>query len=266
MIAIIDTDSIVYIAAWHNREEQDAVNWLCSVDNIVNTMLMLTGATGYYGVFSDLSSFRYDRYRFKPYKGNRPEKEPWFRERETIIKEYLCRQWGFFKVLDLEADDVVCWLAEMAATDGKDYVVCSPDKDLKQIPGVHYDYSKDIKCTVTPEEADYHFWMQMLTGDETDNIAGVPGIGEKKASEILKNIQMIERRHFVENAYYRYFGSYYGGIIFAETYDTVRLMHEHHVYYGQYKPYLMDCVSCYRGYTASLKAPASAESAIALFG
>jgi DNA polymerase-1 len=63
------------------------------------------------------------------------------------------------------------------------------------IPGKHYNWmlqrlGKVIReariYNVSLEEADRFFWTQLLVGDTTDNIKGVPGIGPKKAEALLR--------------------------------------------------------------------------------
>lgn len=86
-----------------------------------------------------------------------------------------------------EADDLMRIWAEQAREAGDDYVICSIDKDLKCIPGKHYLMHKDKKhlITVSKEEALRHYYEQLLKGDPTDNIPGVPRVGDVKATKIL---------------------------------------------------------------------------------
>lgn len=86
-----------------------------------------------------------------------------------------------------EADDLMRIWAKEAAAAGDDYIICSIDKDLKCIPGKHYLMHKDKKHTiiVSPEEALRHYYEQMLKGDPTDNIPGVPKVGDIKATKLL---------------------------------------------------------------------------------
>lgn len=83
----------------------------------------------------------------------------------------------------IEADDVL----GIALTDDPEAVLASVDKDLCQISGRHYDWGKELKFYVKPEDALYFFHLQCLTGDATDNIPGVPGLGPKKAVALLKD-------------------------------------------------------------------------------
>jgi 5'-3' exonuclease len=84
-----------------------------------------------------------------------------------------------------EADDLIRMWAVQAREAGDDYIICSIDKDLKCIPGKHYNMKHDRLYEVTEAEAMRHYYEQMLKGDPTDNIPGVPRVGEVKASRIL---------------------------------------------------------------------------------
>lgn len=87
----------------------------------------------------------------------------------------------------LEADDVVGILATHPKLIPGEKIVVSPDKDLRQIPGVHFnpDRPDDGLFEVTSAQAEKQLWMQTLTGDSTDNFSGIPGIGPKRAEAIL---------------------------------------------------------------------------------
>jgi DNA polymerase-1 len=91
----------------------------------------------------------------------------------------------------LEADDVMGimstgpLLKELGTP-----VIISIDKDLKQIPGKLYNPNKDTKIrTVTQEEADYTFYLQVLMGDPADGYKGIPGVGIKTAEKILHEVE-----------------------------------------------------------------------------
>jgi len=85
----------------------------------------------------------------------------------------------------MEADDLIRIWAEEARAKDIDYVICSIDKDLKCIPGQHYSMKVKKLFTISEKEAIRHYYCQLLKGDPTDNVLGVPRVGEVKAERIL---------------------------------------------------------------------------------
>ena len=77
---------------------------------------------------------------------------------------------------ELEADDAL----GIYATKEQGHIICSPDKDMRQIPGDLYDLSTGV-ITITKEEGDRWHLIQALAGDQTDGYSGVPGFGIKRA-------------------------------------------------------------------------------------
>jgi 5'-3' exonuclease len=86
----------------------------------------------------------------------------------------------------MEADDLLRIFQQEAIGVGDNYVICSIDKDLKCIPGRHYLMHKNEFLNVSEEEAIRFFYEQLLKGDSTDNIKGIPGVGEVKARRYLE--------------------------------------------------------------------------------
>ncbi len=94
-----------------------------------------------------------------------------------------------------EADDIIATYARQAEAVGADVTIISSDKDLMQLvtSNVHmYDSMKDRQISI-PEVIEK--WgvppekmidLQSLTGDSTDNVPGVPGIGPKTAAQLLE--------------------------------------------------------------------------------
>ena len=79
----------------------------------------------------------------------------------------------------LEADDLLGILGSSDANT----VIWSADKDLLTIPAYHLIDGRVVE--IDKEEADYHFYVQSLTGDATDNYKGCPTVGAVKAERIL---------------------------------------------------------------------------------
>ena len=82
----------------------------------------------------------------------------------------------------LEADDSL----GMDATKypEEDTIIVSPDKDMRQIPGVLWNLTDDVQ-EITKEDGDRWHLMQALAGDPTDGYPGCPGIGMKRAADLL---------------------------------------------------------------------------------
>jgi hypothetical protein len=66
------------------------------------------------------------------------------------------------------------------------------DKDLDQLQGWHYNPVKDERYYVDEFTAYHAFCTQLLTGDRTDNIPCLAGIGPKKAQKVLEDAKTKE--------------------------------------------------------------------------
>ena len=125
--------------------------------------------------FSDSKNFRKKIY--PDYKGHRNRKKPCGYRR--VINELS----AFYKVVridELEADDAM----GIFATHEPGNIIVSPDKDMRQIPGKLYDLKETVD--ITEEEGMRWHLVQTLAGDQTDGYSGVPGIGVKRAIDLLE--------------------------------------------------------------------------------
>ena len=115
------------------------------------------------------------------------------------------------EVPKVEADDVIGTLAKQAESDGADVVIVSPDKDFKQLLSEKVSIYKPAKGDqdfeiLTGEtfrdeyELDPVQFIDMLAlmGDDSDNIPGVYGIGEKTAQKLLREYDSVE--NLIEHA------------------------------------------------------------------
>ena len=213
-IALIDGDSLIYYEMGKPTLEE-ALN---SLDGRINQMIQQTGATKYAGFLTQGRCFRYAAAKTKPYKGNRK-----YGDKPIIfpaIKEYLRQEWGFTSIPELEADDLVSIYHDPLNT-----VICSPDKDvLYQNKGIHYNYGKAEIVVVDENEATTFLWKQMLMGDSTDGITGIPKVGEKTADTWLKDVTTTNMPTFVLNKYIEKFGDHEGISKFAETFKLVYIL------------------------------------------
>ena len=125
--------------------------------------------------FSDSQNFR--KKILPAYKGHRNRKKPCGYKR---VIEDLKNDYQVIIMPTLEADDAM----GIHATMHPGQVICSPDKDMRQIPGDLYDMDK--LSTVRKEEGMQWWYIQTLAGDQTDGYSGVPGIGIKKATTLFE--------------------------------------------------------------------------------
>jgi hypothetical protein len=213
-LALIDGDSLIYYEMGKATLEEA----LQSLDGRINQMFNQTGATKYAGFLTAGKCFRYAAAKTKPYKGNRK-----YSAKPIIfpaIKEYLRQKWGFTSIPELEADDLVSVYHDPLNT-----VICSPDKDvLYQNKGIHYNYGKAEIVVVDENEATTFLWKQMLMGDSTDGITGIPKVGEKTADTWLKDVTTTNMPTFVLNKYIEKFGDHEGISKFAETFKLVYIL------------------------------------------
>jgi|10_taG_2_1085330.scaffolds.fasta_scaffold00153_23 DNA polymerase-1 len=85
----------------------------------------------------------------------------------------------------LEADDILGILSTHKTLIPGKKVICTVDKDLRQIPGYFYNPMKGEVEHISAKEANYQFYKQCLTGDTVDGFYGCPGMGPKTAEKIL---------------------------------------------------------------------------------
>lgn len=154
-------------------------------------------------------TFRHEMYA--EYKGTRKQMPEELREQVPVMKKVL-RAMGI-KIIEqagLEADDLLGTIAKRSAKQGLEVSVISGDRDLLQLA------EEDIKIRIpktkrgTTEIEDYNakdvlekyqvtprqfIELKALMGDASDNIPGVPGIGEKTATKLIVEYGDIENAY-----------------------------------------------------------------------
>ena len=126
--------------------------------------------------FSDAVNFRKEI--LPSYKGHRNRKKPCGYKR--VINK-LAETNEVIIMPTLEADDAM----GIYATKNPGATICSPDKDMRQIPGNLYNMEDFTSIT----ESDGKKWhlVQSLSGDQTDGYSGLPGIGVKRATTLFES-------------------------------------------------------------------------------
>lgn len=179
-LTLIDGDWVAYTAAyWAEKEGYDALFDRLSYDIRCYTP---ASADSILCVFSDSRTNNYRRDSWPIYKINRDDKEaPQFL---NDSKKYLEDNYPSRTVLRLEADDLI----GLAVSKGVASAV-SIDKDMRTIPGWHWNPNKEDDMTyVTQADAYRNFCKQLVMGDSTDNIFGMVGKG---AAHFEKNIAIL---------------------------------------------------------------------------
>lgn len=129
---------------------------------------------------SGVGNYRHGIATRASYKGNRAGAVPPTHLR--AIRNHMVSKWGASLSQGEEADDML----GIAMTQFPGSVLCSIDKDLLQLAGRHYNFVTKEEMTVSPKEAVLNFYSQVLSGDSTDNIPGLSGIGPVKARKALE--------------------------------------------------------------------------------
>lgn len=149
-------------------------------------------------------TFRHDVY--KEYKAGRLKTPPELLSQIPLLHDVLdAMNIAVLEVPQYEADDIIGTVAARAGNDGIDTLVISGDKDELQLIGPHVNvlinkrgmsefdlYDIDAmreRYNLTPEQ---FIDLKGLMGDSSDNIPGVPGIGEKKGIALLEQYGTLE--------------------------------------------------------------------------
>lgn len=143
---------------------------------------------------------------FEDYKANRPATPDDLRPQFPVLKDLLkAMRIKIYEIDGYEADDLIGSIAEAAEQSGLNSIIITGDRDALQLvspltrvrltkKGIseldEYDEGKVWdRYGVTPRQ---YTDFKGLTGDASDNVPGVPGIGEKTASRLLKEYGSLE--------------------------------------------------------------------------
>lgn len=200
------------------------------VDDRINQIIESTGSDSFSLYLTNSSSnFRIELATIKPYKGHRKQDKPYH---WAAIRQHLIDNWDAEVQYGIEADDRLgieqlkdwkeSWVYK--EWEGKpisylppencNTIICSRDKDLNMIPGWHYVWpcgnQKEQHWFQDEVQALRSFYKQLLTGDSTDNILGLYGVGDN--SSLVKRLEDIDQEslmfQIVYKAYQDRFGSY----------------------------------------------------------
>jgi len=186
-IALVDADFLVYRIGFSTEDEPVGIAKARLTEWLEDFIYVNLKADEYKAWITGKSNYRYDIAKTVPYKGNR--KDAVKPKHYDALREHLVKRHDAILTVGEEADDTVaiestklldeCWIVHV-------------DKDLDQLQGWHYNPVKDERYHVNDYTAYHAFCTQLLTGDRTDNIPCLAGIGPKKAEKALKDAKTKE--------------------------------------------------------------------------
>lgn len=176
--ALIDGDISAFRCAAVSEDTDEEI-CILRLDKQIRDILYSIDAGSYEIYLTGSNNFRKEIY--PEYKANRKDKPlpKWL----NACREYLVTNWNARVTDGCEADDI------LGCKQTEETVICSIDKDLLQIPGRHFNFVKMEEFFQTEFGGLKHFYEQLLKGDRSDNVPGVAGIGEKKASRLLEGCE-----------------------------------------------------------------------------
>jgi DNA polymerase I len=171
----------------------------------------------YLGIAFDVSTDTHRKDKFEAYKANRRPMPDDLRPQLPFIRQVVeAFRIPLLELPKYEADDVLGTLSKRAAEQGFEVVLVSPDKDLMQLVGEHvlqYHTGRDRLYDVAGVTEDFGVPPEKvvdvlaLMGDTSDNVPGVPGIGEKGARQLIAEYgsldALLERAGEVSRKAYR---------------------------------------------------------------
>lgn len=226
IVSIWDADFIPYYVCHNkkldngeveNKSLQDCKNL---VDQFIGNVNLAINADQFLIVLTVGKCFRYQVY--PEYKANRKygNKPKWFDE----IKEYLITHYKATYNTKYEADDLVCIYKNKLSKEGYDCYLVSPDKDILNLEGKHYNPRENQWVNSKKELSERWKWYQMIIGDSIDGLPGIKGIGEKGANKLLDEQDITQYRNIIFNKYCEVYGEEHGIEMFFKMYKCLTMV------------------------------------------
>lgn len=182
-VGLIDGDIVAFRCAASCTQGESEGIAKYRMDDMLDRIFMAIQAKEYKVYLTGGDNFRY---KIDPqYKANRTAPDP---EHRQACKEYLISKWNAIVTDGIEADDALGIEQCKHLGTEVETVICSIDKDLLQIPGLHHNFVKEINSLVTELEGLQSFYRSALIGDRSDNIFGIKGIGKVGAAKHLNHL------------------------------------------------------------------------------
>jgi len=206
-IYIIDASGFLYRAYYAIRNmtnaEGESTNALFGFVRSVQKLIHDFNPDHIVAVFDGPNNWQ-SRLEIDPnYKANRREAPPDLSHQMAWARE-VCPLMGipFLDVPNVEADDTMASVAVWAADQGAQAYICSSDKDLCQFVNQNISMLHPHKdnAILGPADVEKSFGVKptqirdylAIVGDASDNVPGIPGLGPKSASSMLKEYGTLE--------------------------------------------------------------------------
>ena len=213
-LLLIDGHSILsrafYGVPFLNNKEGIPTNGIYGFLNILFKEIEVE-ETEHVAVAFDLPKPTFRHKLFPEYKGTRKGMPEELKQQVPLLQELLQKMHMPLLMMEgFEADDILGTIAKRMQEQGKEVVVVSGDRDLLQLSDEHIKIS--IPKTSKGETKVYSYYpkdveeewgvsplefidLKALMGDSSDNIPGVPGMGEKTATWIIQKYKSIEEAY-----------------------------------------------------------------------
>lgn len=207
-LCLIDSNSLCY-RAFYAIKAGLATSYGQPTNAVYGFVNMLNKILGdvnpeYVALCFDTGKPTFRKEKFKEYKIQRKPMPDDLKSQIPLIKQII--EAYNLKILEkdgFEADDVIAAFAQRAKKKGLKVVIVTSDKDMLQLVNGNvrvYNPYKGEGVYFGPKEVEEQFGVKpeniidllSLSGDSVDNVPGVKGIGEKRATELIKEFHNIE--------------------------------------------------------------------------
>lgn len=229
MVLLIDADSLVFASCYRTKDDSFENPFYTDIeDSIVKfdeqLMKIINDLEDQYEIDKYIvfngSKGNFRKLISKKYKANRKKQTlpPLLHDMHQYVKDTYHSIYGF----GIETDDLVAkyWYNIAKDIGRENVIIVSIDKDYKQFPALiyNYHYKHQTILNITPEQALYNFYEQMIVGDTADNVNYFKGKGKKFAEKYFegcttkyqytKQLYLLFKKHYKGKAKQNYIECY----------------------------------------------------------
>jgi DNA polymerase I len=204
-IILVDGSSYLY-RAFHAVPNLTTHNGFPTgaITGVLNMLFRLLDENdpAYFCVVFDAPGGSFRNKLYAEYKAQRSKMPDELREQIEPLHEIIdCLKFKKIILPDVEADDVIGTLAQLAQNQGLEVMISTSDKDMAQLVNEKIYMVNSANNIVLDQEGvknkfgvrpDQIIDYLTLIGDQSDNIPGVPGIGPKTAKQLLDAYQTLD--------------------------------------------------------------------------